>query len=67
MTPDEFRNHYEDWGVDSRLDAEVEAATVQVPGETVTVVSFPLGSKREWTLRLASDLDELDRTEATVH
>ena len=57
MTPSAFRQRYEDWGVDTRLDADVEAATVQVPGEDVLVVAFPLGDRLEWTLRLASDRD----------
>jgi hypothetical protein len=51
----EFERYYEAWGVDSRLDAELEAATVHVPGEDIIVVGFPLGSGREWTLRLESD------------
>jgi hypothetical protein len=56
MTKQEFEQHYEAWGVDERLDAEVESATVTVPGERVIVVGFPLGTKVEWTLRLASDI-----------
>lgn len=55
MTPKEFANRYEAWGVSERLDAEVESALVSVPGERVIVVGFPLGSGREWTLRLESD------------
>lgn len=57
MTPDEFRSLYEDWGVNSRLDAEVEAATISVAGETIIVVDFPLGDGVEWSLRLASDCE----------
>lgn len=55
MTIEEFRDTYDDWGVHTRLDAEVESAIVQVPGETVIVVAFPLGDGLEWTLRLESD------------
>lgn len=62
MTTEEFRRTYEDWGVDSRLDAEVEAATVGVPGETIIVVAFPLGNGKEWTLRLASDRYRFDES-----
>lgn len=62
MTTEEFKRTYEDWGVDSRLDAEVEAATVDVPGETVIVVAFPLGNGKEWTLRLASDRHRFDES-----
>lgn len=58
MTADEFRSMYEDWGVDSRLDAEIEATTVSVPGEEIILVDFPLGNGVEWTLRLASDCYE---------
>lgn len=58
MTRDEFTRQYEAWGVDDRMRAELERGTVQVADETVIVVGFPLGSRREWTLRLESDRHE---------
>jgi hypothetical protein len=55
MTREQFVRWYEDWGVDRQHDAILEAATVEVPGERVIVVGFPLGDGIEWTLRLDSD------------
>lgn len=56
MTPDQFRDLYDDWGVTTRVEAEAEALTVRVPDAQVVVVGFPLGNGTEWTLRLDDDL-----------
>lgn len=66
MTAEDFRCLYEDWGTPSRLDAEVEALTVRVPGERVIVVGFTLGNGREWTLRLESDCPSFAETVIVV-
>lgn len=58
MTAEQFRSWYEAWGTDDRFAAEMERATVRVPGETVIVAGFPLGDGIEWTLRLDSDRAE---------
>lgn len=62
MTRQEFANAYEAWGSRSRVQAEAEAATVNVPGDTVIVVSFPLGDQREYTLRLVSEIPNFDES-----
>jgi hypothetical protein len=66
LTAEDFRCLYEDWGTQSRLDAEVEALTVRVPGERVIVAGFTLGTGREWTLRLESDRPSFDDTVIVV-
>jgi hypothetical protein len=55
MTRADFERWYEAWGTGDRWAAEIEAATVFVPGERVIVVGFPLGNGIEWTVRLESD------------
>lgn len=59
MTVEEFHRQYEAWGTDDRMRAELERGAVSVPGEVVIVAGFPLGNRREWTLRLESDRAEL--------
>jgi hypothetical protein len=56
MTPDAFRDTYDDWGVATRVEAEAEALVARVRDARVVVVGFPLGDGVEWTLRLDDDL-----------
>lgn len=59
MTPDQFRATYENWCVETRVEAEAEARAARVPGARVVVVGFPLVGGVEWTLRLDDDLRSL--------